>query len=668
MLPFNWMYGFGNQFPYTNFHELNMDWIIALCKDLSSKFPQMVNEIAKKIDSPDNDGEVGDFLINIGNGKTKWENMETHFMPYIMQAVDEWLTEHPEATTTVQDGSITLPKFNKEVFKLPFEYPCNIVAEFPTNNVQGACWIENNTYIFGSPRANNMCRLYEWDSANNIITRTVDVEGYHANAIAFDPVERYLYIADCLDSNNNYCNTITVIDYDRMTFVTRITAPVEQIYSIAYDSDTHTFYSTNFTGTTDGVSNVLTEYNGVFESVKRQIVLDDLTVRYNIHHSSQGVQCVKNGIAYIPYYDPSRTIVGYDLTTGKRIMVANIPEYLNNYKYTGELEAITYNAMNDSYIVFASGNAFEIGLFKSIPIDNLYFNAPQALSIFNNCYVDVEKDYSTDTKPVTKYSTIEPTFRTVTEAVNAGKNLNKALNIVLVANNPTEYGETIAIEDYSFRLTGKQVSGSNIITLRKNINLRRCTGIISNLNFSNNNTLTSNSASIDLRNSNMLIFGIVFQNQNANYDIVNYFGSWLQTNGNTYVKGILNSNGACINALEPTRPRIVGNEGSIISNFKTTKTLDVYDLDTFKGQTTVETYVLGNIQICKFANQLNYTFETMLQLRGFDGMVIGGMIYVNDDYGPITNMQANLSGGRLFLRPNVKGTNITLYGYVIVAL
>lgn len=662
------MWPFGERFPYADTHELNLDWILKQIKEFNDKIPGMFEEIGKKLNAPEEHGEVGDFLINVGQGKTKWENMETRFIPYIMQAVDEWLDEHPEATSTVLNGSITIPKFNNEVFELPFNYPCNIVAEFPTPNVQGGCWIENNRYVFGSPHANNMCRLYEWDSATNTIIRTVDVEGYHANAIAFDPSDRYLYIADCLDVNNNYCNTITVIDYDRMTFVTRITAPVQQIYSIAFDRDTNTFYSSNFTGTTEGVANVITEYNGIFESVKRQILLDDLTVRYDIHHSSQGVQCVKGGIAYIPYYDPSRTIVGYDLTTGKRIIVANIPEYLNNYKYTGELEAITYNEMDDSYIVFAAGKAFEIGLFKSIPIDNLFFNAPQALTIFNNCYVDVEKDYSTDTKPVTKYATTEPTFRTIADAVNAGKNMNKALHIILTANNPTEYGEPVEIEDFSFRLTGKQTAGNNIITLTKYINLRRCTGIISNINFSSTNTLTSNSTSIDLRNCNMLVFGMVFQNNNANYDIVNYFGSWLQTNGNTYNKGILNSNGACINALEPNRPRIVGFESSIISNFKTTKTVDVYDLDTLKGTTDVEVYVLGNIEIVKFANTLNYTFNTMLQLRGFDGMVIGGMIYVNDDYGPITNMQANLPGGRLFLRPNVTGTNIKLYGYAVIAL
>lgn len=33
----------------------------------------------------------------------------------VATAVDEWLTEHPEATTTVQDGSITLPKLANDV-------------------------------------------------------------------------------------------------------------------------------------------------------------------------------------------------------------------------------------------------------------------------------------------------------------------------------------------------------------------------------------------------------------------------------------------------------------------------------------------------------------------------------------------------------------------------
>ena len=34
----------------------------------------------------------------------------------ITDAVDAWLEEHPEATTTVEDGSITAAKFAEDVF------------------------------------------------------------------------------------------------------------------------------------------------------------------------------------------------------------------------------------------------------------------------------------------------------------------------------------------------------------------------------------------------------------------------------------------------------------------------------------------------------------------------------------------------------------------------
>ena len=661
---------FGERWPYTNLHDLNLDWLIRTCKEISEKFPTFESDIDKKINKPEYDpfGHFGEFLMSNGDGTTKWESISESYREEIINAVDEWLVNHPEATTTVLNGSITTEKFNNEVYTLPFDYPCNIIAEFPTSNIQGACWIENNKYVFASPMANNMCRLYEWDNSLNSIIGRVDVQGYHANSIAFDPVNRYLYIADCIDESDNLLNTITVIAYDTMTFVRRITAPVESVYSIAYAADTQTFYSTNYRGTTEGQANILTEYNGVFDSVKRQITLDDLSVRYDIHHSGQGVQCVKNGIAYIPYYSPSRTIVGFDIETGNKIIVANIPEYLNNYKYTGELEALTYNAVNDSFIVFASGKAFEIGLYKSIPIDNLYFNTQLQTSIYANCYIDLEKDYSTDTKPVTKTGGTEPTFRTIYDAVNAGKNMHKALNIILKTTTAIEYSEVIEIEDFNFRLNGSMSGSTCLVSLKKYISLRRCNALISNLKFTSANTLTSNGASIDVRNSMAFIQNVQFQNSNASWDIVTYFGSFTQTIENTYVKGILNSNGACLNALEPDRPNIQGSQASVVSNFKTNKTVDVYDLDTYKGTTTVETYVIGNVQICKFNNTLPYTFNTMMQLRGFDGMVVGGSIYVNDDYGPETPIQANLSGGKLFLRPNVTGTNIKLYGFAIVLL
>lgn len=64
-------------FPYTNYQDFNLDWVL-----------RAVKEVQKKIDEFDAD---------------------------IEQMVDQWLADHPEATTTVQDNSLTLPKFTADL-------------------------------------------------------------------------------------------------------------------------------------------------------------------------------------------------------------------------------------------------------------------------------------------------------------------------------------------------------------------------------------------------------------------------------------------------------------------------------------------------------------------------------------------------------------------------
>lgn len=47
--------------------------------------------------------------------KEKIDEVMDVFAAGIDEAIDEWMDEHPEATTTVQDGAITIPKLNNDV-------------------------------------------------------------------------------------------------------------------------------------------------------------------------------------------------------------------------------------------------------------------------------------------------------------------------------------------------------------------------------------------------------------------------------------------------------------------------------------------------------------------------------------------------------------------------
>lgn len=80
MFPFNW-------FPGTNMHDLDLDWLIKSMRDLWGKMKDLRNDM---------------------------ETFTIETAEKIKEYVDEWLDDHPEATTTVEDGSITAQKLNSD--------------------------------------------------------------------------------------------------------------------------------------------------------------------------------------------------------------------------------------------------------------------------------------------------------------------------------------------------------------------------------------------------------------------------------------------------------------------------------------------------------------------------------------------------------------------------
>lgn len=108
---------FGEGFPYTNFHDLNLDWIIKVMKDFFTKYPEVIETLDNKVNAPLDDkyGEAGQLLLSLGNGNTEWKDVDEKFYPYIVEAVNTWLEDHPEYVTTVEDNSLTIQKFTHQL-------------------------------------------------------------------------------------------------------------------------------------------------------------------------------------------------------------------------------------------------------------------------------------------------------------------------------------------------------------------------------------------------------------------------------------------------------------------------------------------------------------------------------------------------------------------------
>ena len=228
--------GLGEAFPYTNFHDMNLDWIIKVIRELATEYPTIVEDVNSKLSKPiiNPDGTLNYVLVSNGNGTTRWEDPTVMYVPEIYDAVNQWLTAHPEATTTVQDGSITQAKLNSvlqnNLRSIPFSYNpvlsgrVEIWKNVPEGYAfpQGFCVVDDTIFLgYSSPNneSNGMIQRYR----NGVYTNLTGTF-YHMNSICSDG--EFIYSLDCLegiDDNVTTLNTITVIDISTFSYATRKT-------------------------------------------------------------------------------------------------------------------------------------------------------------------------------------------------------------------------------------------------------------------------------------------------------------------------------------------------------------------------------------------------------------------------------------------------------------
>lgn len=82
--------------------------------DLQNDVGDLTDEVDLKVNKPTTspDGTSGQLLRTNGDGTTTWVDVGTPTDAQVDDAVSDWLDAHPEATTTVEDGSITAAKLS----------------------------------------------------------------------------------------------------------------------------------------------------------------------------------------------------------------------------------------------------------------------------------------------------------------------------------------------------------------------------------------------------------------------------------------------------------------------------------------------------------------------------------------------------------------------------
>ena len=112
----------------------------------------------KKLVAPTTAGTNGQLLQTNGDGTTKWTTQGTPTDAQVGTAVSAWLTAHPEATTTVQDGAISRAKLNDDLKEKTDAVPelksaINSVEDAITDDIISTDWESGG--INGSTGANS---------------------------------------------------------------------------------------------------------------------------------------------------------------------------------------------------------------------------------------------------------------------------------------------------------------------------------------------------------------------------------------------------------------------------------------------------------------------------------------------------------------------------------
>ena len=348
--------GIFRQFPYTNFHEMNLDMLI-----------KIVDELQKE-----------------------WKDFTVDWSKDVAEQVDKWLEEHPEATTTVLDGSISTVKladnavtFDKvsndlldgiyENLKIDDINSVEIRKKLLKNSSYGREFISRKPLGYYTNYDNN----YVWlqsaeyvDSTNHIIlgftssdytlgmlveigtdfetvyNRVSGLSLGHLNDMAYNPNTNKLYIATM--DTGSYADKIAVVSAASLVIETSIDIG-KTVYQISYDRDNDLFYIG--TNTND-------IYDADFNLIKSNPLVT-ASAYLNKPITGQG-SCAYNGNFMILSQDSYFAYIAtYDYNNGN---IEKVQEYRNS-TFIDEAEALL-NVPNVGIFIISGQRYVSVDMLK----------------------------------------------------------------------------------------------------------------------------------------------------------------------------------------------------------------------------------------------------------------------------------------------------------------
>ena len=248
--------GVFERFPYTNFHEMNLDWLLSRVKELAEEWMKYHADWDKW------QGDVEEALADM-----KQYIIDSFDTLELQEYVDKWLDEHPEATTTVLDGSITEKKLAMSLKKkaLAGDLLAPIyVGDYMCSNdyLPSSCVrIENVFYTINAPqraralsqRTNEgIIRKFDLQTNAEILTDAHVANVGHGNSAAYDPTNQTVYVVPIWDTTTGTevnARYLYIFDNEMLPLGT-VNTPTqamgvtfdditEKLYYIDYDRDVY---------------------------------------------------------------------------------------------------------------------------------------------------------------------------------------------------------------------------------------------------------------------------------------------------------------------------------------------------------------------------------------------------------------------------------------------
>ena len=329
----------------------------------------------------DKSATQGYILTATNSGKgTKWSPVGLPTDEQTAEAVSDWLDEHPEATTTVADGSVGKVKLGTtsieyiESMKTGAEaaiddkvYTISDItfyaekmksASFSYTDfrrttktlftdtssevykwLQSACYVDSLEHIilgFCKPPVDDSSEievgiLVEYNVySNTVVRRSSELSLGHMNDITYNPNTGKMYVATM--NGGDYASKIAIVDPETLTIVDYEDVQ-DSISQISYDRRNEVYY-------TVGSGFTLKVYNEEFSALKTVVLQtpEDIGIydKRGEPLTAQGSICI-NGDFWIIYQDYDDVyFFSYDLDTGDIYRYQNYP----NMMYHEECECV----------------------------------------------------------------------------------------------------------------------------------------------------------------------------------------------------------------------------------------------------------------------------------------------------------------------------------------